>query len=369
VNIADLGMFDGGSTLNGSSPINITNQFTWSNGSIRAGGAIASHGTTVVNPTSSARTLSRPLNNYGAMTIRGPFSLSSTGPINNMPGGLIDLQYENSSIGISGVINNDGMMIKTTSAGTAGLPNVVNTGTIDVQVGGISFHTTYVGLTQTAGETILNDTSIEMIAKNRPFDLQGGVLKGNGTVIGELDNSGGAVTPGFSVGEIQVDDYIQGVNGVLEIEIGEPTPGVTHDRLIVTGSADLGGTLLISLINSYTPNPGNSWVVLTAGSLNGTFAQIIGPGNLSVTYVGNEVLVTVNEEPCGPIHIADLDADCDVDLDDAGTLLVCLGGPKSNTVPACASTDLDDDAHTDLRDFSIMQRCFSGPDALATCGE
>ena len=336
--------------IDGSSPINIAIQFTWSNGNISSGGPIRSDGNMTVNPISSARTLRRPLNNYGTMTVRGPFSLSPSGPINNKPGAAIDLQYENSSMGISGVINNEGMMIKTTSAGTAGLPNVVNTGTIDVQVGAISFHTTYVGLTQTAGETILNDTSIEMFANNKPFDLQGGVLRGNGAVIGELDNSGGTVTPGFSVGEILVDDFTQGTNGVLEMEIGGSNSG-EYDVLTVTNVATLAGELRVTDIDEFVPQPGDSLVILTASAVVGTFGTQAVPDHYEVVY--SATAVTLQRSGPSP----DLNGDGVLDLKDYALFQSCYGGADQAPAASCAikvNADLDADGDVDLDDYNIL---------------
>ncbi len=130
----------------------------------------------------------------------------------------------------------------------------------------------------------------------------------------------------------------------------------------------MDGTLVVAFVDAYVPNPGDSFVVLTAGTLSGTFPLIVGPGSLSASYENNEVRVTVNEEPCGPIHAPDLDSDCDVDLDNAKTLIDCLDGPESNTTPACSLTDLDGNGHTDLEDFSMLQNCFSGADVPTSCG-
>lgn len=337
-------------SIDGSSPINIAVQFTWSNGNIYSGGPIRCDGTTTVNATSSARTLRRPLNNYGTMTIRGPFTLGGSVPINNMPGAVIDLQYENSSMGLTGVINNEGTMIKSTSAGTAGLPNVLNSGTVDIQVGAISFHTTYVGFTQTAGETILHDTSIEMIANNKAFELQGGLLMGNGTVIGEVNNSGGTVAPGLSVGEIEVDDYTQGANGVLELEIGGANVG-EYDVLTVTNTATLAGELVVTDINEFVPQAGDTFVILTAATVVGTFDTVTAPDHYEVVYSPTAVTLQLT----GPSP--DLNGDGLFDLKDYGFFQSCYSGSGQPPSPSCAegvNADLDEDGDIDHDDFRLL---------------
>ncbi len=354
VNINTLTM-NNSAGLYGTSPITIADQFTWSWGSINAGGAMRCDGNTTVNPTSSARTLYRPLNNYGAMTVRGTFSLAPSGPINNMPSGVMDIQFENGGIGITGVINNEGTMIKSTTAGVAGLPNLVNTGTVDVQVGGISFHTSYVGYTQTAGETILNNSSVEMLFGHKPFKLQGGLLKGNGSVVGEIENSGGTVTPGFSVGEIMVDDYTQGAGGVLEIEIGGANAG-EFDVLTVTGSATLAGELRITDLAGFNPQSGDTFVIMTATSISGTFDTENMPNHYTVAYNATDVTIQ------GFTPSPDLNGDGVVDLKDFALFQTCYSGagqlPNANCA-AGVNADLDMDNDVDFDDYLILFAAFT----------
>jgi len=52
----------------------------------------------------------------------------------------------------------------------------------------------------------------------------------------------------------------------------------------ISGSATLGGTLDVTLINAFTPGVGNSFQVLNYGSRSGTFATIDGHGQ---TYTPN----------------------------------------------------------------------------------
>ncbi|MHC5112332.1 MAG: hypothetical protein ACYTHJ_20945 [Planctomycetota bacterium] len=223
----------------GTSPINILGTFTWNNGSFWWGPRVTNHGQLTVNPTTSQRDILRHLDNYGMIVLNGGFGLDGTRPLSNMPGGVID--FKNGGIG-GGIINNQGTVLKTTDTEVP-MPNLNNTGTVDIQSGSFNIHTSYYEYRQTAGETILNDTSIVFFLQYSPFYLEGGSLKGNGEINGDVDNSGGIVSPGFSFGVINVSaDYTQGENGMLDIEIGGGLPE-EYDLLTVGGTAELAGEL------------------------------------------------------------------------------------------------------------------------------
>jgi len=63
----------------------------------------------------------------------------------------------------------------------------------------------------------------------------------------------------------------------------------------------------------------------------------------------------------GPPPPADLDGDCDVDLDDFGAFQACVTGPALGPPGSgCDDADLDDDGDVDQSDFGLFQRCLSG---------
>ncbi len=99
-----------------------------------------------------------------------------------------------------------------------------------------------------------------------------GTLMGNGgTLIGAVENHG-TIAPGESPGTLTIDgDFVQGADGVLVIEIGGAGPG-EYDVLHVTGTATLGGTLKLELLNGFVPGAGSHFDFLTAGLFAGDFA-------------------------------------------------------------------------------------------------
>ena len=106
----------------------------------------------------------------------------------------------------------------------------------------------------------------------------GGLLKGAGTVTGNVVNNG-TVAPGNSPGILTIaGNYTQGASGILAVEIGGLLPGIDFDRLDVTGAASLAGTLDVSLFGGFVPLASDVFRVLTStGGVSGTFAPVNTP--------------------------------------------------------------------------------------------
>lgn len=126
---------------------------------------------------------------------------------------------------------------------------------------------------QTAGETILDGF---LFADEVRID--GGVLRGNGRIGGELGAAGilgsvvnnGEIAPGHSAGTLVFDGhYVQGAAGVLTMELGD-----TSDRLVIGGDADLAGALAIRFVGGFVPTLGQSFELLTYRSHVGSLALV-----------------------------------------------------------------------------------------------
>jgi hypothetical protein len=116
------------------------------------------------------------------------------------------------------------------------------------------------------------------------------VLKGTGTFSSSMVlNNTSTVEPGSSPGLLTVaGNYTQG-DAALNIEIGGTTPGTEYDRLAVTGTATISGTLNATEINGYDPQSLTSIDIITAGAISGTFSQANLPPSWSVQYASNKV--------------------------------------------------------------------------------
>jgi T5SS/PEP-CTERM-associated repeat protein len=105
-----------------------------------------------------------------------------------------------------------------------------------------------------------------------------GTLRGDGQIIGNVSNIG-VVAPGLSPGTLHVTgSYTQGVQGMLNIELAGTTPGSQFDTVDISGSATLGGTLNVSLLNGFTPASGTVFEILHADSgISGFFDNLSFP--------------------------------------------------------------------------------------------
>lgn len=110
-----------------------------------------------------------------------------------------------------------------------------------------------------------------------------GLLKGNGTIT--ITGSGasavtnnGTVAPGASPGSINiVGNYVQTAAGILQIELGGTTAGSTYDQLTVSGTAALNGTLVITQFGTFAALPANTFNIISAGAVSGTFSTVVVP--------------------------------------------------------------------------------------------
>ncbi len=159
---------------------------------------------------------------------------------------------------------------------------------------------TYTGpTTVTAGTLSVNGS----IASSSGVTVSGsGALGGTGTLPGTVVNAGGTLSPGNSVGTLQV-------NGNLTLNAGSTTRievfGSTIDRVNVTGTATLGGTV------AFLPTGGSyvfdaPYTFIRAGTLTGTFAASttgsFGAGvTTTVSYTGTEARLTLTPAALVPI--------------------------------------------------------------------
>jgi hypothetical protein len=166
----------------------------------------------------------------------------------------------------NGTVNVSPTATVTTSTAVSVQAALHNAGMIAVNAGQLSGSGS---LTQTGGLTTVAAGAV--LDKN--VALQGGTLRGSGTV-GSIQNTAGTVEPGSSPGTFTVTgSYTQGPGGTLQAEI---TDASTYDRLSVNGAATLGGTLAIVNDGAFTPALTNTFGLVTTASRTGQFAALTG---------------------------------------------------------------------------------------------
>ncbi len=172
-----------------SVPITATFNFSgttgvhWRNGSLAGGGTLTNLGILDL-PTASNVVISdvTTLTNEGSMTMQSTGDLFiNDGIVNNQASGSIDIQANAANITFSGtasrILNNAGIIRKTTSTGTSVIDVALNnTGTISVESGGLTFQS----LNKNLNGGVYNVSPTAVLTWNSPVTCAG-------TLTGTLD--------------------------------------------------------------------------------------------------------------------------------------------------------------------------------------
>jgi uncharacterized repeat protein (TIGR01451 family) len=181
-------------------------------------------------------------------------------------------------------------------------PTFNNTGSVLANAATLNFSSSF---TQTSGSVVLNGGSVSTSSN---LAIQGGTVAGSGTIVGNISNTGGTLSPGASTGPAPTagaitingsgaGKYLQSAAGVYSVKIGGTSAG-QFDTLTTTGAVTLGASLNVSLINGFTPSAGQSFVILQAGSISGQFATTnLASLGMMVNYSSTAVTLTVGTAP------------------------------------------------------------------------
>ncbi len=334
--------FDGSSALNavitGPGALTVTKTLDWFSGTMSGSGTTVIPAGATMNLTGAAVSgmaiSGRTINNSGTAILSANAATSvqgTNGIFNNLAGAVFDAQTDADFLG-TGTFTNAGLLKKSAGAARTSFGNwlLSNSGTVQVlsgELGPNGFNGP--GYVQTAGSLVLNGGNFTTGGNNA--DIRSGTVSGNGTITAGTVLNSGVIGPGLSAGMLTISgNYTQTTNGTLAIEIGGTTAGTQYDQLNVTGTATLGGTLALSLINAFSPVPGNTFTVMTYAS-HGTsnFSVITGVsigGGKSFLVATNatNVVVTTTNLPSG-----DANGDGQVTVADVFYLINFLftGGP------------------------------------------
>ena len=284
----NTGTINNSGTLISSQYINVQNNGTFTNnsgGTVQFNGFFNAANKTVTNNGSMAAAL----DNAGTFINNNTFSFSYLGVSNRSGATLTNSTGATMALGLltfsnSGTFNNNGTYSMTQGSGLASFANtstgtITNTGTMTI---GTSVPATNAGtITNQASSTFTNNGTLS----GAGTFTNNGTYKGSGTFSGSLftNPNGSFVAPGNSPGcHTFSNGYTN--SGTLQIELGGTTVCTQYDRLNITGTATLGGTLDVSLINSYTGSNGHQLTIINATTLSGTFSTVNLPANWYINY-------------------------------------------------------------------------------------
>jgi uncharacterized repeat protein (TIGR01451 family) len=151
---------------------------------------------------------------------------------------------------------------------------------------------------QTGGAAMLTLSGGE-VRNSMPLLINGGSVRGAGTITGDVSLSSGAtVAPGTSTstGAIAISgDYTQAAGGNLNIALGGASAG-QYDQLNVSGHVSLAGTLNGTYINGFTASGGQTFTVLTFSSRSGDFSTYnlppVSGGMMTSAYTPTSLVLT-----------------------------------------------------------------------------
>jgi hypothetical protein len=214
------------------------------------------------------------LTNNGIISLDNNLRISGGSNITNNSGASFDLTSNNISYigadGSLGTFTNSGTLKKSAGAGNSTVdPTLTNSGNLEVDAGTMVFSQP---VTQAGGQTYLAGGNLQIGGAG--FTVNGGTIKGGGTITAALVSNGGAIDQsglgGFLTLTIQ-GAYTQQANGQLSLKIGSAGGMVQSDRLVITGQANLNGSLTVQAAGGYVPAVGDSASIISYNSRNGDF--------------------------------------------------------------------------------------------------
>jgi cyclophilin family peptidyl-prolyl cis-trans isomerase len=214
--------------------------------------------------------------------------------------------------------------------------------TTDVPAGGLTFSTRDVFIDT---GTVFTGSGGLTVGPGRTLGVR------EGTILSRPLINLGTLAPGLQLGSITAQSFRQDPGASLEIQLRGTTADTMYDRLVVIGGALLGGDLDVSLISGFVPAVNNSFTILTAALISGSFNDInlpeLNPGLVwSVSQSLTAITLTV--------ATGDYNRDGVVDAAD----FVVWSKMQNTTVTAYSSADGNGDSMINESDLAIWRKNF-----------
>ena len=232
------------------------------------------------------------------------------------------------------LINNGGFSVGGDNIQNLVGPMVTNNGTLlageggTIQQAGNSILTNYDAVHQTLnggtyiarngnlnlniGPIVINAATLSLIGNNGQFPAINSLHENRGTfevnggrrfstaaapanvkqiIKGDALSNFNTITAGSNSSITVNGNYTQGSIATLNVEIGPDNPASGFSQLNVTGTANIAGRLNVTLVKGFVPADGQTFQIVNAGSLSGSFAQVFGA---EVTYSPTGVTIHPN---------------------------------------------------------------------------
>ena len=315
----------GGLTKTGAGTLTLTGANSYSGGTLVSAGRLTGDTTSlqgaIVNNAavefaqSTSGTYAGAMSGTGGLTKTGGGTLTLTGANSYTGGTLVSAgRLTGNTTSLQGaIVNNAEVEFAQSTAGAyagnmAGSGAFYKSGVGSLALGGITSITGAANII--AGRLNITGqlTAASVTVQNAATLSGNGVIAGNVTV-----QSGGSLAPGESAGTLSVVgnvSFLTGSNFGVEIDgrTYNPVGGAgSYDLLRISGVANLGGTIAPTLrgitgaaTNNYVPSIGDSFLVLSAGTVVGNFSSVVQPasglpvgGRFDAIYGGDFVRLVV----------------------------------------------------------------------------
>ncbi len=209
---------------------------------------------------------------------------------NSASGNLIEGNYIGTNAAGTSAVGNSGLGILinsatgTTVGGTTSAAANLISGNNSYGLGaegtttGTILENNYVGTDAGGSGTLLNAYEALLINTSNTAVQLAGSLTGNVLNFGSLSTANGPAAVTIT------GTYTQGSTGVLNVQLAGSN---SYDQFAVSGTATLAGTLNESLSGGFVPGPTQSFTVVRANTISGSFGTVNSP-----TYGGRALLST-----------------------------------------------------------------------------
>lgn len=348
-----------GGTLTGAAPISVNGLFHWAGGAITSPVAetpITANDLFVMS-SSIQKALGRRLvlaaGAAGSWSGLGVLSVSHQTVIEIQSGAVFELLNDVNILETPGTGNalilNSGTLRKRSGAGVSTLGVFLdNAGLFEIDSGVAAISH---GYHQSAGELLQAGGNVRCESL---LSLDGGVLRGVGTVEAGVTNTGATLRPGLDIGTLNIaGPYAQSTGAAVEFEFDNEGGLLKFDDIVFSDVAIIDGEVALRFL---TPPPlVGTYVVATGPSIAGDARHVamycLDPSaDAQVDFTDTEIAVSFDAETCP----ADLNGDGQITLQDLALFLSNFGLPSASR----EAGDLDGDCDVDLADLAVLLSAF-----------